>query len=193
MLVIFLPRILFLASCYRGVGDEIPDRGINLSDASRTSLQPRLYYHIFNIDNFCYYIAYKSLSTYMKEKPIKHSFRTDEYTAEILENLMAISGKNKTNILIELIENNADRLMKKEQVIRRFHDDFNELKTLISSLQKNNSTLNQIIRFLNSAEQNATAEQYQKLFKLMCENQQELIRKHRKTIEFLKKILNLCE
>lgn len=129
----------------------------------------------------------------MKEKPIKHSFRTDEYTAEILENLMAISGKNKTNILIELIENNADRLMKKEQVIRRFHDDFNELKTLISSLQKNNSTLNQIIRFLNSAEQNATAEQYQKLFKLMCENQQELIRKHRKTIEFLKKILNLCE
>ena|GEM_PF-6014682 len=129
----------------------------------------------------------------MEEKPIKHSFRTNKETNDIIENLMAISGKNKTNILIELIENNADRLMKKEQVIRRFHDDFNELKTLISSLQKNNSTLNQIIRFLNSAEQNATSEQYKKIFKLMSENQQELIRNHRKTIEFLKKILNLRE
>ena len=129
----------------------------------------------------------------MEEKPIKHSFRTSKETNDIIENLMAISGKNKTSILIEMIESNADKLMKKEQVIRRFHDDFNELKTLISSLQKNNSTLNQVMIFLNSAEQNATAEQYQKLFKLMCENQQELIRKHRKTIEFLKKILNLCE
>ena len=129
----------------------------------------------------------------MEEKPIKHSFRTNKETNDIIENLMAISGKNKTNILIELIENKADRLMKKEQVIRRFHDDFNELKTLISSLQKNNSTLNQIIRFLNSAEQNATSEQYKKIFKLMSENQQELIRNHRKTIEFLKKILNLRE
>ena len=129
----------------------------------------------------------------MEEKPIKHSFRTNKETNDIIENLMAISVKNKTNILIELIENKADRLMKKEQVIRRFHDDFNELKTLISSLQKNNSTLNQIIRFLNSAEQNATSEQYKKIFKLMSENQQELIRNHRKTIEFLKKILNLRE
>ena len=193
MLVIFLPKILFLPSCYGVSGMKSLTESLNLSDASRASLQPRLYYTFFYVDNFGYYIIGKSLSFNMKEKPIKHSFRTDEYTAEILENLMAISGKNKTNILIELIENNADRLMKKEQVIRRFHDDFNELKTLISSLQKNNSTLNQIIRFLNSAEQNATAEQYQKLFKLMCENQQELIRKHRKTIEFLKKILNLCE
>lgn len=129
----------------------------------------------------------------MEEKPIKHSFRTSKETNDIIENLMAISGKNKTNILIELIESNADKLMKKEQVIRRFHDDFDELKNLISSLQKNNSTLNQMMKFLNSVEQNTTAEQYQKLFKMMSENQQELIRKHRKTIEFLKKILNLRE
>lgn len=109
-----------------------PDRGINLSDASRASLQPRSEYYKKNLVLY----MYQNWSSMMEEKPIKHSFRTTKETNDIIENLMGISGKNKTNILIELIENNADRLMKKEQVIRRFHDDFNELKTLISSLQK---------------------------------------------------------
>lgn len=53
MLVIFLPRILFLA----GVSGRLrPDRGINLSDASRTSLQPRFEYYKKNLVLYMYII-----------------------------------------------------------------------------------------------------------------------------------------
>ena len=129
----------------------------------------------------------------MQEKPIKHSFRSDKNVAEILDSLMEISGKNKTNVLIELIENNAENFISKEQKICQFHNDFEELKKIILSIQKSNSSLNQIMRFLNSAEQQATSDQYQKIFKYLKIEQQELIKNHKKSIGLMKKILNLRE
>lgn len=166
---------------------------LNLSDASRASLQPRLYYTFFYVDNFGYYIIGKSLSFNMKEKPVKHSFRSDEYTAEILENLMEVSGKNKTNVMTDLIQNNAASFIDKEQKICQFHNDFEELKLITSSIQKSNSTLNQIMRFLNAACENATSEQYMKVFQLLKKEQHELIKIHNKAVSLMKRILNLRE
>lgn len=129
----------------------------------------------------------------MKEKPVKHSFRSDEYTAEILENLMEVSGKNKTNVMTDLIQNNAASFISKEQKICQFHNDFEELRLIISSIQKSNSTLNQIMRFLNAESENATSEQYIKVFQLLKKEQHELIKNHNKAVILMKKILNLRE
>ena len=129
----------------------------------------------------------------MQEKPIKHSFRTDEYTAEILKNLMEVSGKNKTNVMTDLIQNNAASFISKEQKIYQFHNDFEELKLITSSIQKSNSTLNQIMRFLNAVSENAKSEQYIKVFQLLRNEQHELIKNHNKAVSLMKKILNLRE
>gem|GEM_PF-5188591 len=49
MLVIFLPKILFLPSCYGVSGMKSLTESLNLSDASRASLQPRFEYYKKNL------------------------------------------------------------------------------------------------------------------------------------------------
>ena len=53
--------------------------------------------------------------------------------------------------------------------------------------------LNQIMRFLNAASENATLEQYIKVFQLLKKEQQELIKNHNKAVSLMKKIINLKE
>ena len=106
---------------------------------------------------------------------------------------MEVSGKNKTNVITDLIQNNAASFISKEQKIFQFHNDFEELKLITSSIQKSNSTLNQVMRFLNAASENATSEQYIKVFQLLKKEQQELIKNHNKAVSLMKKIIKLKE